>query len=341
MTVEQIKELINTDQYNFLRENEHLKNRVVFLTLGGSYAYGTNVESSDVDIRGCALNSISDLLGLSTFEQFVNEETDTTVYSFNKLIQLLMNCNPNTIELLGCKPEHYIYLSNIGQEMIDNRKLFLSQKAIHSFGGYATQQLRRLENAIARDTLPQSRKEEHIKNSMENTVTTFRDRYSFINDSDIVLYLDDSNKENFDREIYADINLTHYPVREFNSILNELTNIIGTYDKLNGRNKKKDNEHLNKHAMHLIRLYLMCLDILEKEEICTYRENDRDFLLEIRNGKYMKEDGTYRDEFFQLVNDFEKRIDYAKKNTSLPKLPDYKKIEDFVISVNMRNILNK
>lgn len=341
MTIEQIKELINTDQYNFLRENEHLKNRVIFLALGGSHAYGTNIESSDVDIRGCALNSISDLLGLSTFEQFVNEETDTTVYSFNKLIQLLINCNPNTIELLGCKPEHYIYLSNIGQEMIDNRKLFLSQKAVYSFGGYATQQLRRLENAIARDTLPQSRKEEHIKNSMENTVTSFKDRYSFINDSDIVLYLDDSNKENFDREIYADINLTHYPVREFNSILNELTNIIGTYDKLNGRNKKKDNEHLNKHAMHLVRLYLMCLDILEKEEINTYREHDREFLLEIRNGKYMKEDGTYRDEFFQLVNDFEKRIDYAKKNTSLPKLPDYKKIEDFVVSVNMRNILNK
>ena len=336
MTVEQIKELINTDQYNFLRENEHLKNRVIFLTLGGSYAYGTNVESSDVDIRGCALNSISDLLGLSTFEQFVNEETDTTIYSFNKLIKLLMSCNPNTIELLGCKSEHYIVLSDIGKEMIGNRKLFLSQKAIYSFGGYATQQLRRLENAIARDALPQSRKEEHIKNSMENTVTTFRDRYSFINDSDIVLYLDDSNKENFDIEIYADINLTHYPVREFNSILNELTNIIGTYDKLNGRNKKKDNEHLNKHAMHLVRLYLMCLDILEKEEINTYREHDREFLLEIRNGKYMKEDGTYRDEFFQLVNDFEKRIDYAKKNTSLPKLPDYKKIEDFVMSVNKR-----
>lgn len=39
--------------------------------------------------------------------------------------------------------------------------------------------------------------------------------------------------------------------------------------------------------------YLMCLDIFEKEEIVTYRENDRELLLEIRRGKYMNEDGTY------------------------------------------------
>ena len=40
---------------------------------------------------------------------------------------------------------------------------------------------------------------------------------------------------------------------------------------------------LGKHMMHLVRLYLMCLDILEKEEINTYRENDIPFLMNIRN----------------------------------------------------------
>ena len=92
--------------------------------------------------------------------------------------------------------------------------------------------------------------------------------------------------------------------------------------------------HLNKHAMHLVRLYLMCFDILEKEKVITYRENDREFLLEIRNGKYMNADGTYKDEFFQMINDFEKRLEYAKENTSLPKTPDYHKIEEFVMNIN-------
>lgn len=174
MTIEQIKKMVSGKQYDFLWTNEHLGSRIIFLTLGGSYAYGTNVETSDVDIRGCALNQKSDLIGLTGFEQVVNTETDTTIYSFNKLIGLLLNCNPNTIELLGCKPEHYILMTDVGRELIANRKLFLSKKGAHSFGGYATQQLRRLENAIARDRISQERKEEHILNSMKSALSTFK-----------------------------------------------------------------------------------------------------------------------------------------------------------------------
>lgn len=37
-----------------------------------------------------------------------------------------------------------------------------------------------------------------------------------------------------------------------------------------------------------------------------------------------------------MVNDYEKRLDYAKNNTSLPDSPDYKAINDFVESVNER-----
>ena len=61
--------------------------------------------------------------------------------------------------------------------MIENRKLFLSRAAVNSFGGYANQQLRRLENAIARDKLGQGEKEEHILGSLRRSVLSFEDRY--------------------------------------------------------------------------------------------------------------------------------------------------------------------
>lgn len=219
---------------------------------------------------------------------------------------------------------------------IDNRKLFLSKQAAYSFGGYANQQLRRLENALARDKLPQARKEEHILNSMKNAIKSFESRYAFFDNGSMVLYTDNSQRDDLDREIFADIHIDKYPVREFNSVLNDLTNIIGTYEKLNHRNHKKDNNHLNKHAMHLIRLYLMCLDILEKEDIITYREQDLPLLMSIRRGDYQMEDGTYRPEFFEMVSEFEKRLSYAKENTSLPEKPDMEMVEEFVIEVNRR-----
>lgn len=338
MTIEQIKQMVEGKSYDFLRTNEHLKDRIIFLTLGGSYSYGTNIETSDVDIRGCALNRPSDMLGLTNFEQVVNNTTDTTIYSFNKLISLLLSCNPNTIEMLGCKPEHYIYCNDIGVNMIANRKIFLSRRAVDSFGGYADQQLRRLENALARDKMEQARKEEHILRSMQNAMKSFGERYTEFECGSIELFTDKSEREELDMEIFAKIHLDKYPVRELNGIARDLTNIVSSYDKLNKRNQKKDDNHLNKHAMHLIRLYLMCLDILENEDIITYREKNHDTLMNIRAGKYQREDGTYMKEFFEMVDYFKKRLEYAKENTSLPEHPDMKKVEEFVMAVNRRAI---
>ena len=48
----------------------------------------------------------SNVIGI--VEKYKNEETDTTIYSFNKIISLLKNTNPNIIEMLGLKPEHYL-----------------------------------------------------------------------------------------------------------------------------------------------------------------------------------------------------------------------------------------
>lgn len=332
MTNHELTQLLMRPEYNFLREDEHLKGRIIFLTLGGSHAYGTNVATSDVDIRGCALNSPSDILGTTNFEQKIDIATDTTIYSFNKLIPLLLNCNPNTIELLGCKPEHYIMITATGKQMIDNRKMFLSQRAARSFGGYATQQLRRLENALAHDRLPQEKTEEHILNSMRRSLEILEKTQG------IKLFLDDSEKPDFTKEIFANISLEHYPARSFHSLLNELGNIVGSYDKLNHRNHKKDEAHLNKHAMHLIRLFLTVIDLFEKEDIITYRGNDKDLLMSIRNGAFMNANGTYRAEFFDLISEYEKRMDYAKKNTSLPESPDRKRVEEFVMEVNRMSI---
>lgn len=162
----------------------------------------------------------------------------------------MLNNNPNIIELFGTKDDHLFICNKYGKLLRDNVNLFLSKKVIHSFGGYAKAQLRRLQNALARDSYPQSEKEKHILNSIKNQMVSFEDRYKEITNDNINLYIDKSEKIDLDSEIFINVNLKNYPLRDFKNIYSEMSNIVKDYEKLNHRNSKKDELHLNKHALH-------------------------------------------------------------------------------------------
>jgi len=341
MDLNEIKNRLNSEQYSFLRENEHLNGNIMVLGLGGSHAYGISKETSDLDIRGIALNTKREILTNENFEQFSDDNTDTVIYSFNKIIHLLASCNPNTIEILGLKPEHYFYLSKIGQELIDNRQIFLSKLAVNSFAGYASAQLRRLDNKAAR-VLNQQQRENHILNSIKNAEFDFKQRYFYFQEDSIKLYIDKAVQKEYDTEIFMDINLKHYPLRDYKSMWSEMSNIVKDYGKIGKRNNNAiEHNKLGKHMAHLIRLYYMCFDILEKKEIITYRENECNLLMDIRNGKYLDSNNQPVSEFYEMLSEMEKRLEYDKNNTDLPDKPDYEKIKNFTASVNERVVLGK
>lgn len=287
MNIEQIKEKVKSNAYDFLRGNKNLGDNIILLTLGGSHAYGMDKEGSDLDVRGIALNRKEEILLGTDFEQVVDVDTDTTIYSFNKMIQLLTSNNPNTLEILGCLPEQYLYLSDIGTKIIDNRKMFLSKICIHTFGGYASSQLRRMENKAVR-LVGQTQNEEYILKSIQNAQYDFKNRHYPLNDSSVSLYIDKAVQKGYESEIFMDANFDHYPLRDWAGMWNEMKAIVSSYNKIGKRNEKAmSHDKLGKHMAHLIRLYMMCIDILEKEEIITYRTDEHDLLMSIRNGEYL------------------------------------------------------
>ena len=79
-------------------------------------------------------------------------------------------------------------------------------------------------------------------------------------------------------------------------------------------------------------------DILEKGGINTCRVKEQDLLMDIRFGKYQKEDGTFQDSFYDMLADFEKRLHYASENTDLPEEPDMKRVQELVMTINERVI---
>lgn len=332
------KALMNSPEYDFLRTHERLGNKIILLGLGGSYAYGTNNENSDIDFRGITLNASSDLLGMTEFEQYTDDHTDTVIYAFNKIIKLLLDCNPNTCEILGLDEEQYLIKTPLGQELIDNSKLFLSKRAAKSFGGYASAQLRRLQNAIARDSMPQSEREKHILNSVQNALEDFNRRYSPFDAGNIRLYIDKAVNPELETEIFVDACYTHLPLRDYEQMWSTMHSVVKDYDKIGKRNKKKDDNHLNKHAMHLIRLFMMAIDILEKGAIRTHRSDDLELLLRIRNGAYMLEDHTFSPEFYDILAHYETQLEKVTKLSTLPDNPDMEQVSAFVEYVNRKTI---
>ena len=330
------KGLLNKSDYSFLWENPRLGSRIMLLGVSGSYGYGTNREGSDIDLRGVTLNLPSDLIGLTSFEQYEDAITDTVIYSFNKLVSLLLNCNPNTIEILGLDDDQYVIKTSAGQELLDQRQLFLSKRAAASFGHYADAQLRRLQNAIARDTLSQPSREEHILKSVNHAMDDFNRRQSEQYKTNARLYIDAAETEGLETEIFLDADLNHFPLRRYNDMMNTLHTVVRDYDKIGKRNHKKDDNHLNKHAMHLVRLFMMGIDILEKGEIRTHRpESDLQLLRSIRNGDYMQEN-VLTPAFYEIVADYEHRFQGAEKNSILPDNPDMEAVGAFVESINRR-----
>ena len=324
-------------EYDFLNENEHLGDNILLLALGGSHAYGLNTPESDLDIRGIAFNSKTDLLGLTHFDQVVEPNTDTTIYSLNKMFGLLMECNPNIIEILGLRDEDYLYISPEGQELLDNKDIFLSKKAEHTFSGYAYAQLKRLQNATARDSLSEADREQHILHSINKQIGELHQ--TFDNSLGAVrLSIGDAVSEGHTKEILMSGNFEDYPLRAFNQLYNAMNQVCKDYDHLDNRNRKKDDKHLNKHAAHLVRLYQMAFDILEKGEINTRRTGeDLQLLKDIRAGKYMK-DSVMIPEFYQMVDELDAKLNEVSANSKLPKKVDFEKCQNLLVRLNEKSL---
>ena len=78
MNLNEIKKSLNDSKYDFLRLDENLGKNIILIGLGGSYAYGTDTENSDVDIRGIATNTKRNILTRYDFEQVIDRETENS-----------------------------------------------------------------------------------------------------------------------------------------------------------------------------------------------------------------------------------------------------------------------
>ena len=140
-----------------------IEDNIVLLALAGSRAYGTSTKDYDYDWRGIMIRpSIEDYLRYEGFEQkdsgWLDEQgeldylsEDTVVWDLQKYLKLANKANPNILEQLW--HEGYRILEPVRRQLIKDRDLFINQNIKGSYRGYASSQLRRLQNVSGTQVL--------------------------------------------------------------------------------------------------------------------------------------------------------------------------------------------
>ncbi len=88
---------------------------------------------------------------------------------------------------------------------------------------------------------------------------------------------------------------------------------------------EKTGEYKTKHAMHLIRLLLSGIGVLENGEIMIDVSSHRDQLMSVRNGQFTFE------EVRNIAIDLEATFQKAFETTDLPEQPNIKRVNQFLV----------
>lgn len=108
--------------------------KTLFKSLVGSRAYGVYHEGSDYDYRGVYLYPLKSYLGLDKIKDSKTQQGDTVYYEVTNFLRMCVNANPNILEVLFSPFKESI--SDYGQEIIDKRDSFLTQKVYYNYRGY-------------------------------------------------------------------------------------------------------------------------------------------------------------------------------------------------------------
>lgn len=128
--------------YNSIPDIEKEYNiKVLLAFVRGSYMYGTNTDTSDVDITFIYKQSTNDILKGNYIEQLNIGGNDIVGYEIQRYIQLLSQNNPNILESLDIPNDCLIYKDKSMD--IFNQKDWISKLTEKTILGYANSQIKK------------------------------------------------------------------------------------------------------------------------------------------------------------------------------------------------------
>src|SRR5262249_13575059 len=272
---------VKTDQKIGCRLGDNarlMRHTVIFETVHGSRAYGLATKASDTDLRGVFVPEAIAFTGYIEDADQIEPVPERVLYEVRKLFRLAAACNPTVIEILFTDPADHVTLSPDGAQLLARKQDFLSRLAGDSFGKYGLAQLHRIRTHRRWLLSPPSRKPERADFGLPERLTIPRDEQGAVEamllDGRLVgTELQGSFLEQLDRERRYRAAVREW--QQYPEWTRRLTPVRADLERQYGYDTK--------HAMHLIRLLRMAVEILSTGEV-RVRRPDAEELLAVRRG---------------------------------------------------------
>ena len=309
------------------------KNKILEVRCG-SHLYGTNTPESDEDYCGVFMppseyvlgyknvkEVTANLISKNEFGRNTKEAVDKKLYEFRHFCNLAMTNNPTILELLFTDDKNILFENEIGEALISNRKLFPSQLMVRGFLGYAKQQRHKM--VIRSDKFNELEQGLTVLKAMEDNevmadaMSKYPDIFEYRKGDMKLIWCGDLQIE---RGVF---------VKKARKIIAQR---IGSATSRKELIRKHGYD--TKFASHLIRLLTEGLEFINTGTL-VFPLHNAEHLLDIKTGKYTCQ------EVIDMSEVYEAMYEEALKTTPLPKTPDNKKIEKFVISMMYNHIVNE
>ena len=303
--------------------NFNIASRTILSVRHGSHAYGTNIEGSDLDIKGVCIPPKEYYLGFyKRFEQQVSKSpNDMVIFALDKFVKHAADCNPNFLEVLFVAATDLIHVDEFAMRLLDMRHMFLSKKAKHTFSGYAFSQLKRIKTHRAWLMNPPAKepKREYFGLPSERRVSK----------SEMGAFLQVEEKKLLEGSGVSE------GVIELLQREKAYGNAKREWEQYQGWKRERNPSRAGleakfgydcKHAMHMFRLGRMCKEIL-LEGVVRVKRPDAAELVAIRKGAMSYE---------QLIAEFEvleAECEEAYKVSTLPKSVDMAAIDALIVGL--------
>jgi uncharacterized protein len=294
---------------------------VIFESVHGSQAHNLARPGSDIDLKGVIIGPRAWYFGSRAAPEQLELHADHVRYELRKFVRLAADANPTVLELLWTRPEHHRVVTRAGQRLLDHRDLFLSALVADRFGRYALAQLKRIRThrawILSPPVAPPSRAAFGLPDRTVIPADQLAAAETLLGEG---------------RADAADVSPNFLELlgreRRYKSAQTQWSQYRRWVEQRNPQRAGLEARYGydTKHAMHLVRLQRMAVEMLTTHEVNVHRD-DRDDLLAIRDGTW-----TY-DELEARAEQLAAAIDTAFATTTLPPHPDVEAIETLCVEL--------